>query len=105
MSQVRKNHSNGFSFEHRFVEKRLKQGAKRAIRHHGSKGVTDVEWTDAMGFKNEAQLKFSTVKLPKISAKEMQKIILYAFEKKKEGIKVWTVCKMSRGAEIWECIE
>lgn len=104
MSKIKKNHSKGFSFEHRFVEKRLKEGAKRAIRHYGSRGIMDVEWTDALGFKNEAQLKFSSVKLPTVSKKEMERIKPYAMEKKKEGIKVWVVRKMSRGGEVWEAM-
>ena len=98
------NKRNGFQYERTFLNQRKKEGATLAIRHYGSKGVTDVEWTDQLGFKNEAQLKYSTIKMPKVSSKEMAKIIVYAQEKKKEGIKVWTVCKQARGAEVWEAM-
>lgn len=101
-TKVRKNHSMGFSYEHRFVAKLLKQGAQKAIRHYGSRGIMDVEWTDSVGFKNEAQLKFSSKQLPKVSKKERIRIEEYAA--KKEGVKVWIVCKMSRGAEVWEAM-
>jgi len=103
-SLVRKNHGRGFAYEHRFVEKRLKEGALKAIRHYGSRGICDVEWTDKSGQSHEAQLKFSTVKLPKVSVKERDRIEGYAMEKIKDGIKVWIVCKISRGPERWECI-
>lgn len=100
--QFRRNKNNGMGFEHRFVKKRLADGAKRAIRHYGSRGVTDVEWTDQLGFKNEAQLKYSTVKMPVISKKEMERIRPYATAKKLEGIKVWIVRKQAHGPEVWE---
>lgn len=99
-----KNRRTGFGFEYRFLEKRKKEGARRAYRHYGSLGVTDVEWTDSLGFKNEAQLKFSTVKLPKVSEADKRKIAIYAEAKKEKGVKVWIVCKMSRGAEVWEAM-
>ncbi len=92
----------GFSYELRFVNKRKKEGAKKAFRHYGSKGIMDVEWTDQFGFRNEAQLKFSSIKLPKVSAKERARIIPYALLKKKKHIKIWIICKVSRGAETWE---
>jgi hypothetical protein len=92
----------GFSYEHRFVERMLKQGAKKAYRHYGSRGIMDVEWTDQFGFKNEAQLKFSSKKQPKVSQKELARIKEYA--SKKVGVKIWTICKMSRGDEIWEAM-
>lgn len=101
-SQATKNRHNGMQWEHRFVKKRLSEGAKRAIRHYGSRGVTDVEWTDQLGFKNEAQLKYSIVRLPTVSKKEMERIRPYAEAKKLEGIKVWIVRKQARGPEIWE---
>jgi len=100
--QNTKNKNNGMGYEHRFVAKRLKEGAKRAIRHYGSRGTMDVEWTDQLGFENEAQLKYSTVTMPKVSKKERAKIVPYAAEKKLAGIKCWIVCKQARGAEIWE---
>lgn len=103
-SKVRKNHAKGFGFEHRFVKRMLKQGARRAVRHYGSRGTMDVEWTDQLGFRHEAQLKFSSKKLPKVSKKEMDKIRPYAERKKEQGIKVWVICKVSRGAEVWEAI-
>jgi len=102
--QATKNKHNGMGFEHRFVAKRKKEGAKIAIRHYGSRGVTDVEWTDQLGFKNEAQIKYSTIKLPVVSKKEMEKIKPYAAAKKLEGIKVWVVRKQARGAEVWEAM-
>lgn len=102
--QAVKNKHNGMGFEHRFVAKRLKEGAKRAIRHYGSRGVTDVEWTDQLGFMNEAQLKYSTVKMPTISKKERARIIPFAAAKKLEGIKVWIVLKQAHGAEKWEAM-
>lgn len=101
-ARVRKNHSMGFSYEHRFVKKRLKEGAKKAIRHYGSRGVTDVEWTDQFGFKNEAQLKFSSKKIPKVSSKELVRIQEYA--SRMVEVKVWIVCKMRNGKEVWESI-
>lgn len=100
MNKVRKNHSMGFNFEHRFVEKLKKKGAKIAFRHYGSRGIMDVEWTDQLGFKNEAQLKFSSKKLPKVSGKELVRIKEYAA--KRVGVKVWIVCKMKHGAEVWK---
>ena len=101
-TKVRKNHSMGFSYEHRFVAKRLKEGAKTAVRHYGSRGIMDVEWTDQLGFKNEAQLKFSSKKQPKVGGKERERIKQYAV--KKVGVKVWIICKKSHGDEIWEQI-
>jgi len=99
--KVSKNKVSGFGYEHRFVARMLKQGAKSAIRHYGSRGITDVEWTDQMGFKNEAQLKFSTIALPKISTKEMNRIRIYAANKVEEGVKIWVILKVSRGKEVW----
>lgn len=96
------NRRKGFGYEHRFVSKRKAEGAKRVKRHYGSLGATDVEWIDALGFKNEAQLKFSTVKLPKVSEKDRRRLRAYANRKKKT--KIWIVCKVSRGAEIWEAL-
>lgn len=91
----------GFSYEQRFATKLLKQGAQKVTRHYGSLGISDIEWVDSLGFKNEAQLKFSSIRLPKVSAKEMERIKPYAKKIKKKGIKCWIVCKMSHGAEIW----
>lgn len=99
-----KYRQQGFGFERRFIKKMKKEGAKRAIRHYGSYGVMDVEWTDALGFKNEAQLKYSTKKLPKVSLKERARIKPYAEKKKKQGIKCWIICKHARGAEVWEAV-
>lgn len=92
----------GFSYEHRFVAKMIKDGAKSAIRHYGSRGIMDVEWTDSEGFRHEAQLKFSSKKQPKVSKKERLRIEEYAA--KKQGVKVWIVCKMVYKAEIWEAV-
>ena len=102
MNMVKRNHTKGFGYEHRFVKKLLKEGARRAIRHYGSRGVTDIEWTNQRGFKHEAQLKFSSIKLPKISGKERVRIQEYA--KTKKGVTIWIVCKLSRGPETWEVI-
>lgn len=102
-TKVRKNHSMGFSYEGRFVKRMLKQGAKKAFRHYGSRGIMDVEWTDQFGFENEAQLKFSSKVQPKVSKKELARIKEYA-EKVKGTKKIWTICKKSRGDEVWEAI-
>ena len=101
-TKVRKNHAMGFSFEHRFVVRMKKEGATRAVRHYGSRGIMDVEWTDAMGFKNEAQLKFSSKRQPKVTGKERARIIQYA--KKKKHVKVWIICKQSHKPEKWEAM-
>jgi len=90
----------GFAYEGRFVTQRLKEGAKRAIRHYGSLGIMDVEWTDAMGFKNEAQLKFSSKVQPKVTGAERARIVKYA--KKKKRVKIWIICKRSNKPELWE---
>lgn len=95
------NHNRliGFSYEHRFVAKLKKQGMKRVKRHYGSMGATDVDWTDKSGQKHEAQLKFSTKKLPKVSDKTI--LALYRYAKMKKTKKIWLVCKVSRGEERW----
>ena len=98
-TKVRKNHTMGFNFEHRFVAKLKKQHAKSVLRHYGSRGIMDIEWTDQLGFKNEAQLKFSSKRLPKVGGKELVRIKEYAANK--VGVKVWIVCKKSHGAEVW----
>ncbi len=98
------NKRNGFQYERTFLNKRKKEGAKRTVRHYGSRGVTDVEWTDSLGFKNEAQIKYSTIIMPKVSKKERSRIEPFAVEKKKEGIKIWIVCKQAHGAEVWEAV-
>lgn len=103
-TKIKKNHAKGFGYEHRFIARRLEQGAQWAIRHYGSRGVMDVEWIDQLGFKNEAQLKFSSVKLPTVKKKEMERIKPYAEKRKKLGIKCWIVCKKSNGAEVWEAV-
>lgn len=59
------------NYENRFVARMLKLGAKFAVRHYGSLGITDVEWTDKNNQKHEAQLKFSK-NIPRISKDEMQ---------------------------------
>lgn len=99
---IKKNHAKGFGFEHRFVKRLLKNGAKKAFRHYGSRGIMDVEWVDQLGFKNEAQLKFSSVKVPKVSKKEIERIKPYAEKKKLEGIRIWIIRKMAHGDEVWE---
>ena len=99
-----KYRQQGFGFERRFVARMKKCGAKRAIRHYGSFGIMDVEWTDALGFKNEAQCKYSRIKLPTVSKAERERIKPYAEKKKKKGIKCWIICKKSRGAEVWESV-
>jgi len=99
-----KNRRIGFAYEHRFTAKLLKQGARKVHRHYGSLGIMDIDWTDQLGFKNEAQLKYSRIKLPKVSLKEMERIRPYAEKKKAEGIKVWIVCKTSHGAEVWKAV-
>lgn len=99
-----KYRQQGFGFERRLVVRLKKEGAKHAIRHYGSYGVMDVEWTDQLGFKNEAQCKYSRIKLPTVSKIERERIKLYAEKKKKQGIKCWIICKHARGAEVWEAV-
>jgi len=95
------NHNRliGFSYEHRFVASLKKKGMKRVKRHYGSMGATDVDWTDRKGQRHEAQLKFSTIAVPKISQKTMDALTRYA--KMKKTKKIWLVCKVSRGEEKW----
>lgn len=97
-----RNRKIGFSYEHRFVGKLFSKGAKYVLRHYGSLGKTDIEWVDQFGFKNEAQLKFSTKRLPKVTGEELDKIKEYAATK--EGIKIWIVCKQSHKPEVWQAI-
>lgn len=99
-----KYRQQGFGFERRFVTRMKKEGAKRAIRHYGSYGVMDIEWTDALGFKNEAQCKYSRIKLPTVSKAEMDRIKPYAEKKKNQGVKCWIICKVAHGAEVWEAM-
>ena len=87
------NRRMGFAYEYRFAAKLLKQGARKVHRHYGSLGIMDIDWTDAMGFKNEAQLKFSGKVQPKVTGTERARIIQYA--KKKKRVKIWIICKRS----------
>lgn len=66
-------------------------------------GATDIDWTDKKGLQHEAQLKFSTVKLPKMGDKSMEALKRYAKMRKKK--KIWLVCKVSRGEEVWTEIQ
>jgi len=95
------NKRKGNSYETRFLKRMKKQGATKILRHPLSLGKTDVEWTDAEGYKHEAQLKFSSVK-PYIGPKESQLLYDYAQEKKKEGILVWLIMKAAYKPEVWK---
>ena len=77
----------------------LRQGAKKAIRHYGSIGITDVEWTDKEDQKHEAQLKFSSKK-PRITTSECERLFEYA--QKKKDVLVWLIMKTAYKAEIWK---
>lgn len=96
------NKKKGSAYEHRFVKRMLEQGATRAIRHYGSLGITDVEWTDSDGNKHEAQLKYSA-KVPRISHKERCDLEEYARARK--DVSVWLIMKSYRKPESWELIE
>ncbi len=96
-----RNRQHGFAYEHRFAAKLKKQGMKRVKRHYGSLGISDVEWTDKDKQRHHAQLKFSTIKLPKINTKTMTALKKYAQYQNKRGVKVWLICKMSHGEERW----
>lgn len=96
------NKQKGNDYERRFLKERLKKGATRAVRHYGSLGITDVEWTDKNGYQHEAQLKFSSKHMPYIRFKEECKLKQYALEKK--GVKVWLVMKQSRKKEVWRAL-
>jgi len=94
-----RNRQHGFQYEYRFVRRLKKEGMKKVKRHYGSMGATDIDWTDKKGQKHEAQLKFSTKTLPKISQKTYEALQRYA--KMKKTKKIWLVCKVSRGDERW----
>lgn len=94
------NKKKGNNYENRFITRMKKLGAKSAIRHYGSIGITDVEWTDQNGKKHEAQLKFSSRGTPRISKKEMNSLYDYA-QKLKGKVKVWLVKKQSYKKEEW----
>ncbi len=98
-----KNKRKGNSFEYRFIEERKKQGAKKAWRHYGSLGATDIEWTDKDGQEHEAQLKFSSIKQPKLTKAHLEMLKEYAGQRPHK--KIWTVCKQTRKPEIWTLIE
>lgn len=97
-----KNYRKGASFESRFISNLLKYGdAIKAGRFYASKGVTDVWWVDDKGHHNEAQLKFSSKKIPYISPSEMQKLELFATDMDGK-ILVWLVKKQSQKPIIME---
>jgi len=98
-----KNKKKGNNYENRFLENLKKQGAKKAWRHYGSLGATDIEWTDKAGQEHEAQLKFSSVKQPKVSREHLE--LLKEYARQKPHKKIWTVCKLSRKPEVWILIE
>jgi len=95
-----RNRQHGFAYEARFCARLKKQGMKRVKRHYGSMGAADVEWTDKKQ-RHHAQLKFSTLKLPKVSQKTMDALKKYAEYQERRGVKVWLICKMSHGEEKW----
>jgi len=88
-----KSYRKGQSFESRFIAKLLKDGiAVKTGRFYASKGVTDVWWVDQKGHHNEAQLKFSGIRDPYISPKEIQNLQEFA-AKMGDRILVWLVKK------------
>lgn len=97
------NKKKGNGFEYRFLAKMEKQGCTETVRHWGSLGTMDVEWTDTEGVRNEAQLKFSTKKLPKVYGKARKEIVQYA--KDNPDKKIWIITKLTRKPEVWERIE
>lgn len=101
-SMTHKNKKKGNNYETRFLEKRKKEGAKRTWRHYGSLGATDVEWTDKNGQRHEAQLKFSSIRQPKVSAEHLE--MLEEYSDQRPNIKIWTVCKERRKPEVWTLI-
>lgn len=104
MNKKNRNRNMGSSYEHRFVRRLKKQGMAKVWRHYGSLGATDVEWTDKDGVEHEAQLKFSTIRQPKISKEHLAMLQEYA-RKNKPNKKIWVVCKLSRKPEVWTLIE
>ena len=90
----------GFAYEHRFVAVLKKKGMKRVKRHYGSMGAADVEWTDKKQ-RHHAQLKFSRIKLPKVTGKTLEALKKYAEYQNKRGVIVWMICKMKYGEEKW----
>jgi len=99
-----KNKIMGNAYEHRFIDRLKKYGMKKVWRHYGSLGATDVEWTDKDGQEHEAQLKFSSIKQPKVSKAHLELLKEYAI-KNKPNKKIWTVCKQTRKPEVWTLIE
>ena len=93
----------GNNFENRFVARLKAQGMKKVWRHYGSLGATDVEWTDKDSQEYEAQLKFSSIKQPKLSKAHLELLIEYARQRPHK--KIWTVCKQTRKPEVWTLIE
>lgn len=98
-----KNKKKGNNYENRFIDRLKEQGMKKTWRHYGSLGATDVEWTDKDGQEHEAQLKFSSIKQPKLSKAHLELLIEYARQRSHK--KIWTVCKQTRKPEIWALIE
>jgi len=94
------NKKRGNNYEYRFMKKRIKEGATDVIRHYGSLGATDVEWTDKNGQRHEAQLKFSSKVRPGINLRDWFRLKEYAESKPK--IKIWLVTKQSLHKEEWK---
>lgn len=100
------NKAMGNGYEYRFLERMIALGAVKTHRNYGSLGFTDVSWTDKNGFTHEAQLKFSSKKMPHVSQKYIDELKIYA--KRKTKTKVWLVKKCSirakskdKGKELW----
>jgi hypothetical protein len=87
-----KNYVSGRSYEQRFVNERLKNGACVSKRFYASKGATDVYWVNGSGAYFEAQLKYSKT-VPVISKKERVKLEEYA---KKMPFPVYLIMKAFR---------
>lgn len=99
-----KNYRRGTSFEARFIAKLIRnEDAVKAGRFYASKGITDVWWVDIKGVHNEAQLKFSSIKQPYISPKEMEN--LKALARRMRGyMKIWLVKKQARKELVMELV-
>jgi len=90
------NKEKGNSYENGFLTRMQRIGATKIHRNYGSIGTMDVSWTDVLGQKHEAQLKFSSLKLPKVSRTYFDNLIEYAYRMKKKNTKCWLICKCSR---------
>jgi len=98
-----KNYKIGASFESRFLKKLLKD--EKVIlggRFYASKGICDVWWVNNKGVYSQAQLKYSTIKKPYISPKEIQRLRQFAREM---PFPVWLVTKQKGKKIVMELVE